>query len=271
MEKIEIDSALYEVNWLMREKNYTNCKIEYILINRYNSKDAIAVMRKTDFGLYQVSLKDREIMKLEEWFYNIDEDIFDYLEKEYELGFMTLEFHNYIWNEVERVGVEEYEHQMGFQKYLKFCKNNGVSKKRIRKESDINVMNIMQYYDKKMDFIEIENGQVKMPIAQYQNVKEISYISFVLLYDNILNGKLNRLYEKDCDKTYEFCKYLADDFIKSKEHNNRWQYTYDNLKDWVAANEDAIISKYLYFFNIDKDNKENKEKKQKNKNKERER
>ena len=29
MEKIEIDSALYEVNWLMREKNYTNCRIYF--------------------------------------------------------------------------------------------------------------------------------------------------------------------------------------------------------------------------------------------------
>ncbi len=38
---------------------------------------------------------------------------------------------------------------MGFQKYLKFCKNNGVSKKRIRKELDTNVMNVMKYYDKK--------------------------------------------------------------------------------------------------------------------------
>lgn len=271
MDKIEIDSALYEVNMLMQEKDYENCKIEYILINRYNCKDAIAIIRDDNYDLYQVSLKDKEIMRAEEWFYNIDEDIFDYLEKEYELGFMTLEFHSCIWNDIERVGIEEYEHQMGFQKYLKFCKNNGVSKKRIRKELDTNVMNVMKYYDKKMDFIEIENGQVKMPMVQYQNVKEISYISFILVYD-ILSEKLNRLYEKDCDKTYEFCKYLADDFIKSKEHNNRWQYTYDNLKDWVAANEDTIISRYLCFFNIDKNvDKENKEKKPKNKNKERER
>ncbi len=39
-----------------------------------------------------------------------------------------------------------------------------------------------------MDFIEIENGQVKMPMVQYQNGKEISYISFILVYD-ILSEK----------------------------------------------------------------------------------
>ncbi len=42
---------------------------------------------------------------------------------------MSLEFHSGIWYQVEDIGIEEFTHKLGLQKYLKYCKDNGIDKK----------------------------------------------------------------------------------------------------------------------------------------------
>ena len=61
MEKEIVDNIMYEVNELARSKDFTNAKIEYVLVNKQNTKHSIAVINDQNNELYEVTLKDNEI------------------------------------------------------------------------------------------------------------------------------------------------------------------------------------------------------------------
>lgn len=271
MEKLIVDNAMYEVNELMREKEFNECEIEYVLINIQNKREINGVISDKSLNIYQVTTKDKEIIPAEDWYYNIDTDIFKLLEENYEIGFMSFRFHSAIWREINEVGIEEYEHKVGIQKYLKYCRNNNVNKNTMDTKLDENLPDIMKYYEEKTNYIEIRHGQVEMPVEMYRKENEISYLVFCLGYD-LLNEKLSKSKNKECDDVYEFCDYLARKFMKTDYYKNKWKSSYDNLQDWIEDNRDVIQSECLSYFNLDNEhNIETGEKKYTNKNKERER
>ena len=163
---------------------------------------------------------------------------------------MSLEFHSSIWYEVEDIGIEEFYHKLGLQKYLKYCKDNGIDKKTICEKLNRDLADIMQYYNEKTDYIKIENGQVELPQEKYQKESEISYIAFCLGYD-LLNDKLSKSETNECDNVYDFCNYLAKQFIETDYYKNTRQSTYDSLQEWLEDNKEIIQSEYLYYFNFD--------------------
>ncbi|MCI9246092.1 MAG: hypothetical protein HFJ30_03015 [Clostridia bacterium] len=252
MEKEIVDNIMYEVNELARSKDFTNAKIEYVLVNKQNTKHSIAVINDQNNELYEVTLKDNEINPALDWAYNIDDDVFAHLENEYEIGFMSLEFHSGIWYQVEDIGIEEFTHKLGLQKYLKYCKDNGIDKKTICEKLNTDLADIMQYYNEKTDYIKIENGQVQLPQEKYQKESEISYIAFCLGYD-LLNDKLSESEKNECDNVYDFCNYLANKFIETDYYKNAWRSTYDSLSEWLEDNREIIQSEYLCY--LGKDNK----------------
>lgn len=250
MGKENVDSIMYEVNQLMKSEEIIDGKIEYILVNKQNEKHSIALVSDKYLDIYQVTLKDKEIIPAEDWFYSIDTDVFELLEKNYEIGFMSLEFHSSIWGQVEDIGIEEFEHKVGLQKYLKYCKNNNIDKKAICKKVDTDVPDIMKYYNEKTDYVEIKNGQVEMSVEMYRKENEVQYVCFCLGYD-LLNDKLSRSETDECDRVYDFCDYLARKFVETDYYKNRWKSTYDNLKEWLEDNKEIIQSEYLYYFKLD--------------------
>lgn len=252
MEKEIVDNIMYEVNELVRSKEFTNAKIEYVLVNKQNNKNSIAVINDQNNELYEVTLKDNEINPALDWAYNIDNDVFAHLENEYEIGYMSLEFHSGIWYQVEDIGIEEFNHKLGLQKYLKYCKDNNIDKKIIEENVNTEVANIMKYYNEKTDYMQIENGQVQLPQEKYQKESEISYIAFCLGYD-LLNNKLSESEKNECDNVYDFCNYLANKFIETDYYKNAWRSTYDSLQEWLEDNKEMIQSEYLCY--SEKDNK----------------
>ncbi|MCD7886996.1 MAG: hypothetical protein LUG44_05185 [Clostridiales bacterium] len=84
-----------------------------------------------------------------DWAFSFDGDLFLYLEQGYELVGMTVETHSLVWEEIE-------EHHSdggicspgGMQKYLNYCKRNGVTAELLRKEQDYGGMDVMQLYNK---------------------------------------------------------------------------------------------------------------------------
>lgn len=250
MEKNIVDSIMYDVNQLMRKEEFTNAKIEYVLVNKQNTKNSIALINDREQDLYEVILKDNEINPALDWAYNVDDDVFAHLENEYEIGFMSLEFHSGIWNQVEDIGIEQFEHKLGLQKYLKYCRDNGIDKKTICEKLNINLSDIMPYYNEKTDFIKIENGQVQIPQDKYQKESEVNYIAFCLGYD-LLNEKLSRSETNECDRVYDFCNYLAGKFVETDYYKNEWRSTYDSLKEWLEDNNEVIQSEYLCYFDFD--------------------
>lgn len=250
MKKETVDSIMYEVNKLIKDQEYVGAKIEYVLVNKQNTKHSIALIIDKNNELYEVTLKDNEIKPALDWLYNVDEDVFEHLENEYEIGFMSLEFHSGIWEQIEDIGIEEFDHKLGLQKYLKYCKDNNIDLKTLCEKLDIKISDIMQYYNDKTDYLKIENGQVQLPQEMYQKNNEISYIAFCLGYD-LLNDKLSRSETSECDRVYDFCNYLAKKFIETDYYNDRWKSTYDNLREWLEDNKEIIQSEYLCYFGID--------------------
>ena len=250
MEQNIIDSIMYEVNQLIRKGKISNAKIEYVLVNKENSKNSIALVSDNTGKLYEIFLQDNKIMLALDWAYNVDNDIFLHLENEYEIGYMNIEFHFNIWGQFKDWDIDDVESKLGFQKYLKYCKENKIDRNIVCDENDINIPDIMQYYNEKTDYMKIENGQVQMTQEKYQKESEVNYIVFCLGYD-LINEMLSKSEVSECDTSYDFCDYLARTFIETDYYKNERKSTYDNLQEWINENKDIIKSEFLQYNAID--------------------
>lgn len=103
---------------------------------------------------------------------------------------------------------------------------------------------------RKEEYIKVESGKVEMPIELYRKENEIRYLCFCLEYD-LLNDKLSKMKENECDVVYDFCEYLTRTFVKTEYYKDMSKSAYDNLKEWIEDNKDIIQSEYLYYFNIE--------------------
>lgn len=243
----EIHNILHDTRQLLEEKGFEKAEILYVLENTKDIKDSISGVCDHNYEMYEAILKNREVNYCYDWDYNVDEYIFENIEKDFNIGFMAMEFHKVIWTSVEDVGVEDIQYKLGLQKYLKYCKENNIDKATIEKETESeNIPDLMQYYDEKTNYITMENGQVQMSSEQYQEQNEISYIAFVLGYD-LINETLTNSETPECDTNYDFCNYLAKKFMETDYYKNMRYSTYDSLRNWVEDNADIIKSEHLFF------------------------
>ena len=253
MVKDEIHSILSDTRQLLEEKEFEKAEILYVLENTEDIKESISGVCDKNNEMYEVILKNKKVKYCYDWDYNVDEYIFGNIEKEYNIGFMTMEFHRAIWTSIGSVDIEEIQHKLGLQKYLKYCKDNNIDKDIIKRETKPDdIPDIMKFYDEKTNYVTMENGQVQMSNEKYQEQSDVSYIAFVLGYD-LLNEMITNSEVKECDINYDFCNYLARKFIETDYYKDEWHSTYDNLRDWVEDNTDNIKSEHLFF--TGKDNK----------------
>lgn len=247
MIKNKIHNILNDTNQLLKEKEFEKAEILYVLENTKDIKESISGVCDNNCEMYEIILKNKEVNYCFDWDYNVDEYIFGNIEKEYNIGFMTMEFHKAIWTSIGSVDIEEVQHKLGLQKYLKYCKENNIDKGIIEKETKSeNIPDLMQYYDEKTNYITMENGKVQMSSEQYQEQNEISYIAFVLGYD-LINETITNAENQECDTNYDFCNYLARKFMETDYYKNIRYSTYDSLKNWVEDNIEAIKSEHLFF------------------------
>lgn len=251
MVKDEIHNIMHDTRQLLIEKEFENAEILYVLENTKDLKESISGVCDKNYEMYEAILKNREVNYCYDWDYNVDEYIFGNIEKDFNIGFMQMDFHKAIWTSIEDVGADEFKHKIGLQKYLKYCKENNIDKATIEKETKSeNIPDIMKYYDEKTNYVTMENGQVTMSNEHYQEQSEVSYIVFVLGYD-LLNEMITKSEFPECDTNYDFCNYLAKKFMATEYYKNEWHSTYDNLKDWINDNTDIIKSEHLFFTNQD--------------------
>ena len=75
---------------------------------------------------------------------NIDIDTQD------DIAYMNMDTHYALWTYIGDYYPEEIENKKGMQKYLKYCKDNGITKEKIEKETNTNdIKNIMKFYKDK--------------------------------------------------------------------------------------------------------------------------
>ena len=62
---------------------------------------------------------------------------------------MSLDCHYGVWSAIEEYYPEDIEYKKGMQEYLKYCKDNGITKEKLEKEVNYEGEDAMQHYKEK--------------------------------------------------------------------------------------------------------------------------
>ena len=67
-----------------------------------------------------------------------------------EISYMSLNAHSYIWQELEKYPIEDIKYNKGVQKYLKYCKDNNITRDIIVRETgNKEIADAIKYYKEK--------------------------------------------------------------------------------------------------------------------------
>lgn len=122
----------YELDYVLKKDDtaiaYAHCADEIIKFDPFNN--------------------DAAAQSVWAWAFSLDDDLFSYLEHGYELAGIAPETHNETWTEISEryeVGVD---HPKGMQRYLHYCKQNGITVDYLRREFQYSGIDVMILYDK---------------------------------------------------------------------------------------------------------------------------
>ena len=142
------DFLINESKNMLNEIEMYNMNIEFVLVDKDNVENSkvIAVREDGEGGNvllpYQKDFKDAL-----DWNYSFDEYLFRDLQNGMEIVYITDETHLAVWDEIEKLYPEDIEFNKGMQKYLKYCKENGITKEYIEKTTNQkNIVDVMQFY-----------------------------------------------------------------------------------------------------------------------------
>ena len=120
--------------------------------------------------------------------------------------------------------------------------------------------NLVTIYKSQQDYIDgnyAENVSLNT-VGLKQNIKEYidevyidktdlesekAYFTFVLGYD-LLHDMINKYGVLECDTNYDFCDYVANQFLDSKEYSNFNRSSYEMLQEWLSNNKERIEQEY---------------------------
>ena len=157
MKDIEkIDELIKKSKQVLKEKEeydgqYKKFDICYILRDKEDIKDYIIIATEGQ-EIIQIYPYENEIKGIADWAFNIDEDIFGKLENDNKvIEYMNMDMHYGIWCSIEEWYPEDIEYKKGMQEYLKYCKEEGITKEKIEKEIKLTEVNdIMRFYKDKI-------------------------------------------------------------------------------------------------------------------------
>lgn len=149
-EKLRIEEIL------KNDEEHQNKKVYYILYNK--EKQETNTLASDPYGEEAIEFtpntKDSKegYWNVPEWDYNFDYYIYNLLEENWEIGYMSSEVHYSIWNSINELYPEDIDYKEGVQKYLKYCKENNITKEYLDKQMEkeipnVNTPDIMKYLD----------------------------------------------------------------------------------------------------------------------------
>lgn len=127
-----------------------NYKLDYLLIKGGKSapEDVIAYASYEDEMLRFRPLEEKDKPFWDSSVkFDTEIDLFQYLEEGYSLAGMSLDCHYCVWSDIAENHCE-YQSQNGMQKYLDYCKRNGVTKDRLEREIGYDIMDVMTLCDR---------------------------------------------------------------------------------------------------------------------------
>lgn len=141
---------------LKNDEEHQNKKVDYILYNKETQETN--TLASDPYGEEAIEFKPQTkdskegYWNVPEWDYNFDYYIYNLLEENWEIGYMTPEVHYGIWNSINELYPEDIDYKEGVQKYLKYCKENNITKEYLDKQMEkefpnVNTPDIMKYLD----------------------------------------------------------------------------------------------------------------------------
>lgn len=133
---------------MLNEIEMYNMDIEIVLVDKDNLDNSkVIAMREDSEGGNVICPYINDFKDALDWDYSFDEYLFKDLEEGMEIVYMTDETHLAVWDEIKKFYPEEIEYNKGMQKYLKYCKDNGITKEYVEKTTNQkNLVDVMQFY-----------------------------------------------------------------------------------------------------------------------------
>lgn len=151
-ERVLKRTETYQKNREMEIPDEENYKMSYLLVKGSEktpekvlayavNDEGVLLFHPMENPVYEVTLND--------WQFYFDYDLFQYLEGGYDLTAMTPDAHTGVWYEIaEYHGTSGIACADGMQKYLHYCKRNGITKERLARETGYDGMDVMALYDR---------------------------------------------------------------------------------------------------------------------------
>lgn len=206
------DKVFDKINQILQSEEYQNFKIDYIMIDKKDENKSYAVLSSYD-EIASISLEDKNLRLIPDYDYNFDtyflEDVHCY-----EISYISNEFHHNIWTSIDETYPTDISDKDGLQKYLKYCKDNDITKEYIDKETKLDTPNIMKYQynesvyyndDKSIVMTGVRNGDTKIALVMIEANKVMDN-QYVIAFD----------YKVDIDNiSWGYGKYYGNDFKKA--------------------------------------------------------
>lgn len=150
MNKHENSIKLECEKYMYRNNLNTNYELSIVLYNPKITEDVYGYIINLENPYEILSIKpyDNNVpQSIAEWDYNIDSYELESLQNGYEIAYLSMNAHYNYWSAIEQWLPEEIENKEGLQKYLKYCKHQGITKEVIEKCVDLPLeTDIMNFY-----------------------------------------------------------------------------------------------------------------------------
>lgn len=232
-EKIKVEKFLND------NMEHQDKKIDYILYKPDKMETNILASNSNDEAI-EFRSNTNDFNYVPEWDYNFDYYIYNLLEENWKIEYMTPEVHYSIWNSINELYPNDIDYKDGVQNYLQYCADNKITKKYLDEETGLNTPDVMQHFEgialnetmKYKGYI-IETGDLND-----DNPKE----NFVYIYDNeqdYINGdeietiSLNTIGLKQNVRDYIDEFYIDKSAIESEKAYFTFVLGYDLLNDML--------------------------------------
>ena len=146
-------------NYLKQDEDYmdyaNDLKVDYIIQDPKNEKNSYAVVELVPGDLAKVDLDNLKVTQIPDWDFTMDTWIFENLENGMELGYMSLDVHYGVWQEIFNYYPDDIEHKDGVKKYLKYCEEHNINldllNKNVSGNLDEDIFDFVKSKDNELD------------------------------------------------------------------------------------------------------------------------
>ncbi len=232
-EKIKVEKFLND------NMEHQDKKIDYILYKPDKMETNILASNSNDEAI-EFRSNTNDFNYVPEWDYNFDYYIYNLLEENWKIEYMTPEVHYSIWNSINELYPNDIDYKDGVQNYLQYCADNKITKKYLDKETGLNTPDVMQHFEgiALNETMKYKGYIIKAGDLNDDNPKE----NLVYIYDNeqdYINGdeietiSLNTIGLKQNVRDYIDEFYIDKTVIESEKAYFTFVLGYDLLNDML--------------------------------------